>query len=135
MPDRHTHTQTHTQLIWAEPSLERFGDKLLFDLRDTRAMNYHFISIILSLVYKKTSEKNTSLIPFITNISSFDNYNSGYISYLIIFVCPHSLKKIRFYSRAISKFPTLNNVVMFCVFLVLYFKLQVYVPQSSQVVL
>ena len=28
MPDRHTDTQTHTQLIWAEPSLERFGDKL-----------------------------------------------------------------------------------------------------------
>ena len=33
MPDRHTHrhtdTQTHTQLIWAEPSLERFGDNLV----------------------------------------------------------------------------------------------------------
>ena len=26
MPDRHT--DTHTQLIWAVPSLERFGDKL-----------------------------------------------------------------------------------------------------------
>ena len=26
MPDWHTDTHTHTQLIWAEPSLERFGE-------------------------------------------------------------------------------------------------------------
>ena len=33
MPDRHTHTQTDTQLILAEPSLEQFGDKFSFFVR------------------------------------------------------------------------------------------------------
>ena len=82
MPDRHTQTdrQTHTQLIWAEPSLERFGDYVFFKGKRETVINVNVLIHSDGLSYVNTHTR-TNVIALLKSMipDTKVQYNKGHL--------------------------------------------------------